>query len=103
MALMFTGMFTPWEVAFLDSKCFESGLFYLNRAVDVIFVRSAAWNLKRGFRMEKRRFVLENQERRDVVAATLIRIVARSLDGLNAGSGVANRQGYLCYTFTFGA
>ena len=38
IALIFTGLFTPWEVAFLPAFCFPEPLFLLNRFVDGIFV-----------------------------------------------------------------
>ena len=37
IALVFVGIFTPWEVAFLDAICFDV-LFWWNRVIDCIFL-----------------------------------------------------------------
>merc|ERR1719182_617691 len=38
LALIYTGLFTPWEIAFLGDFCFPEFLFLFNRCIDILFV-----------------------------------------------------------------
>jgi potassium voltage-gated channel Eag-related subfamily H protein 7 len=38
IALIYTGLFTPWEIAFLGDFCFPEFLFLFNRCIDILFV-----------------------------------------------------------------
>ena len=38
IALIYTGLFTPWEIAFLGDFCFPDFLYLFNRSIDMLFV-----------------------------------------------------------------